>query len=72
MATTCEGSLRIRGPKDNIQRFLLNGLEPHNSTKKLEIKDGDILFFLSCHIKGTERGSVSYIEAYLTDYSAHR
>ena len=45
MANTCEGSLRIRGPKDNIQRFLLNGLEPHNSTKKLEIKDGDILFF---------------------------
>ena len=45
MANTCEGSLRIRGPKDNIQRFLLNGLEPHNRTKKLEIKDGDILFF---------------------------
>lgn len=68
MANTCEGSLRIRGPKDNIQRFLLNGLEPHNSTKKLEVKDGDILFFLSCHIKGTERGSVSYVEAYLSEY----
>ena len=31
MANWCEGSLRIRGPKKNIQEFLLDGLEPHES-----------------------------------------
>ena len=89
MTNWCEGSLRIRGPKKNIQAFLLNGLEPHESMleklktnkyyshgflepcedeKKIELKDGDILFFSSCHIKDTERGRVSYVEAYLSEY----
>ena len=89
MANWCEGSLRIMGPKKNIQEFLLDGLEPHESMleklktnksyshgflepcedeKKIELKDGDILFFSSCHIKDTERGRVSYVEVYLSEY----
>lgn len=68
MSNWCVGTLRVRGLKEDVQKFLLNGLEPHNSTKKLEIKDGDILLFSSCHIKDTERGSVSYVEVYLSEY----
>ena len=68
MANSCEGTLRIRGPENNIKSFLLNGLEPHNDSKKIELQDENILFFSSCHIKGTERGQVSYVEVYFSEY----
>lgn len=67
MSNWCVGTLRVRGLKEDVQNFLLNELEPHDDTKKLEFKDGNVLFFSSYHIKDTERGQISYVEAYLSE-----
>ena len=73
MPNWCEGTLRIRGKKENIIRLMLEGLEPvdafGNEIAKMEIDDDCIIPESSrCYIKGTFRGFVMFDEFYLDNY----
>lgn len=73
MPNWCEGALRIRGKKENIIRFMLEGLEPvdvfGDEIANMEI-DNDYIIpeCCQCWIKGTRRGFVEFDEFYLDNY----
>ena len=73
MPNWCEGSLKVRGTKGNITKFILEGLHPVDflgeEHPKLSLNEyGDIDSNETCWIENTRRGFVDGVEVYLSDY----
>ena len=76
MPNWCKGTLRIHGLKKNLQKFVLEGLQPVDllgeDLDKLKLdEDGDIEYQrkpYNCWIKGTYRGFVSFNEVWFPGY----
>lgn len=71
MPNWCEGTLKVRGEKENLTRFILEGLKPINllggEKEPLEFnRYGEIESKETCWIEGTQRGFVNnlYISSY--------
>lgn len=69
MPNWCAGTLRVRGRKKDLQKFVTDGLKPL-PIKGKEIPDleldeyGDIYCNSMCYIKGTTRGFVQSLDVY--------
>ena len=73
MPNWCEGSLKVRGTKENMTRFILEGLRPvgflGEEKAKLQLDEyGDINSNETCWIENTRRGFVKGVEVYLSEY----
>lgn len=72
MPNWCVGSLKVRGIKENLTKFILEGLHPvgflGESKGKLSLnKYGDVESDLTCWIEGTHRGFVEGVHTYLSE-----
>lgn len=70
MPNWCAGTLRIRGKKKDLQNFVIGGLEPlpkkGNEAPVLELDGyGNVDYSGTCYIKGTNRGLVYNLDAFL-------
>ena len=73
MANWCEGNLKVRGTKENMTKFILEGLHPvgllGEEHPKLSLNEyGDIYSNERCWIENTRRGFVKGVEVYLSEY----
>lgn len=73
MPNWCKGALKVRGTKENITRFILEGLHPVNLIGEMKSKltldkYGDINSNETCWIENTTRGFVEGVELYLSRY----
>lgn len=73
MPNWCEGSLKVRGTKENMTRFILEGLRPvgflGEEKAKLQLDEyGDINSNETCWVENTRRGFVKGVEVYLSEY----
>ena len=72
MPNWCAGTLRVRGRKKDLQKFITDGLKPL-PIKGKEIPDlkldeyGDIYCNSTCYIKGTTRGFVQSLDVYFEE-----
>lgn len=69
MPNWCEGSLKVRGTKENMTKFILEGLHPvgflGEEHPKLSVNEyGDIDSNETCWIENTRRGFVEGVEVY--------
>lgn len=72
MPNWCEGTLKVRGKKNNLENFILNGLKPVNclgeDQDSLKLNEyNDIHFEGTAWIEGTQRGFVKYMDVYLSE-----
>lgn len=72
MANWCEGILKVRGTKENLTKFILEGLHPvgflGEEKPKLQLdKYGNVDSNKTCWIEGTSRGFVEGVAAYLSE-----
>lgn len=71
MPNWCAGELRVRGAKENLIKFILDGLNPIknicNESEPLKINEYGIIDGETCHIKGTHRGFVKGLDIYVDD-----
>lgn len=72
MPNWCEGSLKVRGTKGNMTKFILEGLHPvgflGEKHPKLSLDEyGDIDSNETCWIENTRRGFVEGVEVYLSE-----
>lgn len=72
MSNWCEGTLKVRGKKNNLENFILNGLKPVNCMGEDQNplkpdKYNEIHFEGTAWIEGTQRGFVKYMEVYLDE-----
>lgn len=71
MPNWCAGDLRVRGTKENLIKFLLDGLNPIknicNELEPLKINENGEICGDTCHIKGTHRGFVKGLDIYVYD-----
>ena len=71
MPNWCAGDLRVRGTKENLIKFLLDGLNPIknicNELEPLKINENGEICGDTCHIKGTHRGFVKGLDVYVDD-----
>lgn len=73
MPNWCEGTLKVRGTKENIKRFVLEGLHPvdlfGDAKSELTVNEfGNINSNETCWIEKTRRGFVEGVELYLSEY----
>lgn len=73
MPNWCEGSLKVRGTKENMTKFILEGLHPvgflGEEHPKLSVNEyGDIDSNETCWIENTRRGFVEGVEVHLSEY----
>ena len=72
MPNWCVGTLKVRGKKSNIERFVFEGLKPVGfmGVEKEPLKQnewGDVHTKEDCWIEGTYRGFVDGIDVYLSE-----
>lgn len=68
MPNWCEGSLKVRGTKENLTKFILEGLHPADSKKLTVDEYGRVNSAASCWIEGTRRGFVKRgLELYMDE-----
>ncbi len=71
MPNWCAGDLRVRGTKENLIKFILDGLNPIknicNELEPLKINENGEICGGTCHIKGTHRGFVKGLDIYADD-----
>ena len=72
MPNWCEGTLKVRGTKENLTRFILEGLHPvgflGDAKEPLKPDDyGHITCQTNCWIEGTRRGFVTDLDAWVCD-----
>lgn len=76
MPNWCAGDLRVRGTKENLIKFLLDGLNPIknicNELEPLKINENGEICGDTCHIKGTHRGFVKGLDIYVDDLEDKR
>ena len=73
MPNWCKGTLKVRGTKENITKFIIEGLHPvgflGEEHSKLALNEyGDIYSNETCWIENTRRGFVEGVEVYLSEY----
>ena len=73
MPNWCEGTLKVRGTKENVTKFILEGLQPvgflGEEKGKLTLnKYGDIESDETCWIENTRRGFVDKPDVFLSNY----
>lgn len=73
MPNWCEGSLKVRGTKGNMTKFILEGLKPvgflGEEHSKLSLDElGDVDTKETCWIENTRRGFVEGVEVELSEY----
>ena len=72
MPNWCVGTLKVRGEKTNLERFVFEGLKPvgvlGDAKEPLKRDEwGDIHTKETCWIEGTRRGFVRGLELYLSE-----
>lgn len=71
MPNWCVGTLRVRGTKENLTKFVLEGLLPvtyfGSETEPLKMDDLGLIDCERCWIKGTYRGFVVASHVYFDD-----
>ena len=72
MPNWCEGTLKVRGTKENLTRFILEGLHPvgflGDKREPLELDDcGDVTCKHDCWIEGTHRGFVTNLDVWVSE-----
>ena len=71
MPNWCVGTLRVRGTKENLTKFVLEGLQPvtyfGSETEALKFDDCGCIECKRCWIKGTYRGFVVDSHVYFDD-----
>ena len=71
MPNWCRGTLRVRGTKENLTKFVLEGLRPvtyiGQELVPLKINDNGCIEGDRCWIKGTYRGFVVDLYVYFDD-----
>ena len=73
MPNWCEGTLKVRGTKENLTNFILNGLQPvgflGEEKPKLNLNEhGDIKTKETCWIENTGRGFVDGLNIDLSEF----
>lgn len=73
MPNWCEGTLKVRGTKENVKKFVLEGLHPvgfmGEKHERLSLNEyGDIDSNETCWIENTDRGFVEGVEVYFSEY----
>lgn len=73
MPNWCVGTLRVRGTKEDLTKFILEGLSPvtylGDDAEPLKIGDFGCIECERCWIKGTRRGFVIDLEEYVDDWN---
>ncbi len=71
MPNWCEGTLKVRGTKENLMKFILEGLHPvnflGNEEEPLKNDCGYIACESNCWIEGTFRGFVTNLDVWICD-----
>lgn len=73
MPNWCKGSLKVRGTKASLKKFILEGLRPvgflGEEREKLSLNEYDDIYSEeTCWIENTRRGFVEGVEVYLSDH----
>ena len=73
MPNWCAGTLRVRGAKENLTKFVLEGLQPvthfGSETETLKIDDYSRIKCERCWIKGTRRGFILDLDVFIDDWN---
>lgn len=72
MPNWVEGTLKVRGEKEHLKAFVLNGLKPVDifgaeKTPLVLNEYGDLNYKGACWIEGTSRGFVENLDVHLSD-----
>lgn len=73
MPNWCKGDLKVRGTKENLTKFILEGLHPVNALgerkRKLELDEfGDVHTNETCWIENTHRGFAIGVDVYISEF----
>lgn len=73
MPNWCAGTLRVRGTKEDLTKFVLEGLIPvthfGSETETLKIDDYSRIKCERCWIKGTRRGFILDLDVFIDDWN---
>ena len=73
MPNWCAGTLRVRGTKENLTKFVLEGLQPVDyigeGLETLKMDDYGRVECSRCWIKGTRRGFILDLEEFIYDWN---
>lgn len=73
MPNWCAGTLRVRGTKENLTKFVLEGLQPVDyigeDLEALKMNDCSEVECSRCWIKGTRRGFILDLDVYIDDWN---
>ena len=73
MPNWCAGTLRVRGTKENLTKFVLEGLQPIDyigeELEALKMEDYGRVECSRCWIKGTRRGFILDLEEFICDWN---
>lgn len=73
MPNWCVGTLRVRGTKENLTKFVLEGLQPVDyigeGLEALKMNDYSEVKCGRCWIKGTRRGFILDLDVFIDDWN---
>lgn len=73
MPNWCVGTLRVRGTKENLTKFVLEGLQPVDyigeDLEALKMDEYSQVKCSRCWIKGTRRGFILDLDEYIDDWN---
>ena len=73
MPNWCAGTLRVRGTKEDLTKFVLEGLQPIDyigeGLEALKMDDYGRVECSRCWIKGTRRGFILDLEEFICDWN---
>ena len=73
MPNWCAGTLRVRGTKENLTKFVLEGLQPVDyfgeDLETLKMDEYSQVKCSRCWIKGTRRGFILDLDEYIDDWN---
>ena len=67
MPNWCEGTLKIRGTRDDLEKFVLKGLKPISQSDLSMDEYGRVVSDKRCWIEGTTKGYVDSVNVYFPD-----
>lgn len=67
MPNWCEGTLKIRGTRDDLEKFVLEGLKPISQSDLSMDEYGRVVSDKRCWIEGTTKGYVDSVNVYFPD-----
>lgn len=67
MPNWCEGTLKVRGTRDEIEKFVLEGLKPISQGNLSMDEYGRVISDKRCWIGGTTKGYVDSVNVYFPD-----